>query len=259
MTSMTSRLSVADPKLLSLLAAAELRGEEPMPPRRSPVRFPGLGGTVGTERPVPPAAVLRMDLDEPAAAPFQPGPEMEDWVRATFLREEAPFWDSRLAHLAEAEIAFLWAAEPTRQRGMTVIGTAEIYGAPPSLSGWRKDRLAFQLREWFGERDRDFLITLCAPWMLQADDASYCATVMHELAHCGQRLDEAGNPWPNRDGSPVFKLKGHDVEVHLIEVEWFGVDAAAGATKQLVEAAQRPPLAGRAAIVGACGNCLRPN
>jgi uncharacterized FAD-dependent dehydrogenase len=42
-------------------------------------------------------------------------------------------------------------------------------------------------------------------------------------------------------------------EEHVRVVELFGVGAAAGKTKELVEAARRGPLVAHAQIVGVCG------
>ena len=120
---------------------------------------------------------------------------------------------------------------------------------------WSKARQEQQITEWFGEMP-DFLITLDANYAAQCDDVTFCAVVEHELYHCGQALNEFGAPKFNQTtGLPVYAIKGHDVEEFVGVVRRYGVGAAAGQTRALVEAANSAPEIGKAKVSGACGSC----
>jgi putative metallopeptidase len=254
------RLGVADPRGLNLATAADFEAvlglgvlelAAPIDQRAAFLAtLPEPGGR-SAGRPIPPAEVL-----SGGPSLFLPAPEVAAWTTAAFLLPGAPFYDERNAHLAEARIAYLWAQEPLKRQGQIYCGTAELACPPPSLSGWKKLRFEHQFRQWFGEEPHDFLITLWAEYVARVEDASFCATVLHELCHCGQRVDEFGDPKPNQQtGRPMYKIVGHDVEEHVMVIQWFGVGAGAGKTRELVETAGRAPLAGTTAIWGACGTC----
>jgi hypothetical protein len=205
---------------------------------------------------MPPASVLPSDEDEDASVLFIPAPEVEEWTRAAFLAEGGPFWDERNSHLADARLAFLWAARPLKRQGQLYCGTAELAKPPNSLSGWKKDRFEWQFKQWFGSEPFDFLITLWGTAVAEAEDASFCGLILHELQHCSQAEDEFGSPKFHRDtGLPIFCMRGHDAEEFVATVEWFGIGAGAGKTRELVEAAGRAPLASPASISLACGTC----
>lgn len=247
------RLQVADSSKLSLASFDDLAAhgvEAPDPREAFLARYPAAreGERI---RPIPPPDVIGG-----SAHLFRPAPELAPWVEMAFLAEGAPFLDERNAHLAEARIAYLWAAEPMKRQGDLYCGTAEMATPPANLSGWRKLRFEHQFREWFGNEPYDFLITLWAAFALRVDDATFCATVLHELCHCGCERDEEGEIRRSRTtGRPKYRMKGHDVEEHVRVVEWFGAGASAGRTAELVAAAGLPPRAGVAAIAGACGTC----
>lgn len=140
----------------------------------------------------------------------------------------------------------------------TVAATAEIPRPPQGVSAWAKARWAQQIREWF-KIIPDFLLTFSAPIWIDVDcDWTRCAIAEHELLHCAQAVDGFGVPrFSSKDGKPVWALKGHDAEEHVDIVARYGVGAAAGGVRELVEAASRPPLIGQAQISIACGYCLR--
>lgn len=133
-----------------------------------------------------------------------------------------------------------------------VIGTAED-PSPTGGSKWRNARSEIQLRSWFGTVP-DFLITLYAPFLSQADNRTFCSVVEHELYHCTQRLDEYGSPKFKQDGSPVFGIRGHDVE------EFIGVAVRYGMTADLAklfDAVKLTKQVSDSTIEGVCGTCLR--
>jgi hypothetical protein len=80
------------------------------------------------------------------------------------------------------------------------------------------------------------------------------ALVEHELYHAGHARDEYGLPKFRRDGSPAFRLRGHDVEEFVGVVRRYGAEAAG--VSALVDAAAGRPEVAAAHIAEACGNCL---
>src|SRR5690606_6326227 len=113
------------------------------------------------------------------------------------------------AHLAGADLCFLWAASGFAKAGRYVLGQAEqvMFRA----GGWQKARQEQQMVEWFG-RVPEFLITLAADYCATCSDEEFCALVEHELYHIGHLKDEYGAPAFYRDGRPKLGIQGHDVE-----------------------------------------------
>jgi hypothetical protein len=193
-------------------------------------------------------------LDPLAPAAFVPTPELADWVRRTFVEDGAPLLNEEHLHLRAADIGFLWTNVQNRRQGRTVLGQAEL-GTPQGANGgaWGRARALIQRREWFGEVP-DFIITLDAGYGSDCSPAEFCALVEHELYHCAQAKDPFGMPRFHRDGSPVFTMRGHDVEEFVGVVRRYGADAAH--VRALVDAANRPPEVAGASIAQACGTCL---
>lgn len=205
-------------------------------------------------RPRPPERLLGA-AGAITAIPFEPAQDLEAWARATFIDEEALLLNEEHAHLRDAVLGFLWCAVPNSRGGNAVVGQAEM----PSIQGgkWARARFFQQVEAWFGSVP-NFLITLHADFADQADDATFCALVEHELYHCGQAKDRFGLPkFSKQTGLPIFSMRGHDVEEFVGIVARYGVGAAAGQTAALVEAASRAPLVCSADIAGACGTCGR--
>ena len=191
---------------------------------------------------------------ELTSTPVRPAPELEAWARATFLDEDAPLANEDHAHLRDADLGFLWCSVGNARSGNAVVGQAEL----PSIQGGRWARVRFfqQIEGWFGLVP-DFLITLHADFADQADDATFCALVEHELYHCGQERDGFGAPKFRKDGSPALAIRGHDVEEFVGVVARYGVGAAAGRTSAFVAAAIEGPTIAAADIAGCCGTCGR--
>lgn len=203
-------------------------------------------------RPEPPGAML----EQHARDAFVPAPDVAAFVRETLLNEDSPLWNGDHAHLAAAEIAFLWTNVPNQRQQKAIAATAEI-PRPPTGNAWTKARYWIQMRDWFGwaSDDIDFLITIDANWAAQASDVHFMALLDHELYHCAQATDEFGMPKFKKSGSPVFAMLGHDVEEFVGVVRRYGAQAGAGMTRELVEAANNEPEIAAADIAAVCGAC----
>jgi hypothetical protein len=191
-------------------------------------------------RPYPPDELL-----EPYPWGFRKAPEVELWLRESFLNEDSPLYNEEHVHLNMARIGVLWTNYVAAQHGVTFVGSAEI--PQPRGRLWVKHRQEYQFEQW-GFQSIDFLITLYAPFAAEVDDATFCALVEHEIYHCGLHHY-------TRKGNPVFTIRGHDVEEFVGIVKRYGAGAAAGATKQLVRAAMRGPTVADVSIRGVCGTC----
>lgn len=183
---------------------------------------------------------------------FLAAPGVHEWVTRTFLKRESTLYNPDHDHLNEAHIGFLWTNVENRRQMRRVIATAEDPN-PAGGSKWKNARAEQQLREWFGAIP-DFLITLYAPFLVEADNRTFCAIIEHELYHCAQKLDEFGSPKFQSDGLPAFAIRGHDVE------EFIGVATRYGMTadiKKLFDAVSSTRQVSDRAIDGVCGTCLR--
>lgn len=200
------------------------------------------------KRPMPP-----IDMLEPVPEIFAPSQDLREWVTATFIAEAGELANPDHAHLADAEIGFLWTNVDNARAMRVVAGQAELM-PPMAMGKWQRARAMQQVTEWFGDLP-DFLITIHAPIAATMDDASFCALVEHELYHCAQAVDRYGMPKFRDDGSPIFQIRGHDVEEFVGVVARYGAEAAG--VSAMVEAAARRPSVGVASIAGACGTCLR--
>lgn len=206
-------------------------------------------------RPAPPAA-----LCEPGRL-FVGAPDLEAWAEATLLNPNSPVFNADHAHLldGEAGIVYCWSSWPGRAKGRAIAGLCELY--PPGERQWPKARGYASVLDWWadqgGDPDEgpDFIVTLYAPWFAEANDRSALAVLDHELLHCGAQLDEDGEPRYNGEGRPIWRVKPHDVEVHLSEVERYG--AYSPELRRLKAALDAPPLVSDADLSVACGTCGR--
>lgn len=204
-------------------------------------------GRYVSERPMPGHSV-----DEVAPDRFAPAPEVEKWIRTVFIDPYAPLHNPDHQHLEFARLGVLWTNKSYRKQQRWILGQAED---PKGNTGgaWKKGQREQQLTEWFGYLP-DFVITLYAPRLAAFDDRSFCAVIEHELYHCAQSTTDTGAPRFHLDGSPMFAIRGHDVE------EFFGVAARYGLPKDLrslVELANQQPQLPDRLIEGACGTCLQ--
>jgi hypothetical protein len=209
-----------------------------------------LPATISARRPRPP-----IDLAEGASTvvPFWPAPDFAEWVFDTFINEGAPLENPEHSHLQGSSIGILWTSRDNGKRGKLVVGRAELGESVGGSDAWTKGRAVQQLEAWFGHVP-DFLLTFHAPFSDQADDATFCALVEHELSHCAQEVDAYGAPKWTRDG-PKYCMRGHDVEEFVGVVRRYGADAAG--IKDMADAIAVGPLIAKADITFACGNCQR--
>jgi hypothetical protein len=75
------------------------------------------------KRPMPPAAML--DPGGFDAPTFVPTPELETWMRTTFIDEGAPLQNEDHLHLRYAQIGVLWTSIENSRNGRRVVGQAE--------------------------------------------------------------------------------------------------------------------------------------
>lgn len=186
-----------------------------------------------------------------------PAPQLAAWLQAMFINERSKLYNPDHAHLADANIGVLWTSAKNSRGGRVIHGTAEIPRPPSGMSKWHKARWDWQMRGWFGDVIPDFILTFYLPFVLGATDAaSVFALFEHELYHCGQAIDEFGEPrFRKSDGRPVWTIVAHDVEEHIGVVRRYGAKAAG--VGALVEAALREPEISEALILAACGTCGR--
>lgn len=200
------------------------------------------------KRPMPSADLVDVD----GSALFVPAPDLLAWVRSTIVGD-GPLYNPEHDHLVDAHLGFLWTNVANGRNGKRIVGTCEI----PNVQGnrWLKARVDQQLCDWFGDVP-DFLITLDALFAVEADDATFCALVEHELFHASQAVDAFGEArFSQETGRPIFAMRGHDAEAFIGVTRRYGVGAAESGVAELVKVAARPPEIAQARIDAACGAC----
>jgi hypothetical protein len=203
-------------------------------------------------RPRPPEILI--DEEYVGIVYMLPAPELDAWIRKTFLDDSSPLYNEEHIHLTRADFRSMWTNVPNVKGQMRVAATAEM----PFMRGsaWSKARQEVQMQEWFGGIPT-FLLTFDAVLAVEADDLQFTARVEHELYHCAHARDEFGAPKFNDAGQPKFTMKGHDVEEHTGIMRRYGPHGCAGDTIAFLEAAQRMPEIGEVEILGVCGTCGR--
>lgn len=200
-------------------------------------------------RPRPPSSMF----EEIFAPAFVPAEEMPRWVEATFLDPSSPVHNPDHAHLAHADIGYLWTTVGNSKEGRRVIGQCERGSSQGTMGKWSRARAEMQVKQWFGHVP-DFIITLDADYCRECGDAEFMALVEHELYHAAQDVDAFGAPKFNKStGRPVFVIRGHDVEEFVGVVRRYGADAAG--VRAMVDAANQKPEIARVQIAHACGTC----
>lgn len=203
-----------------------------------------LARLIHDTRPQPPADLGAID----DFAPDTHG--LGAWARRTFIGAGGALENARHEPLQDATIGWLWTTFDAQDRNRRILGECKLIRPPQKR--WGSAMGAHQLREWFGE-DLDFLITIDANAAAEMDDWSFCALIEHELCHAAQDVDDEGEPRFTRDGEPIFRIIGHDVEEFVDVVARYGADATG--TRAMVKAANAGPSIGAAAIAAACGTC----
>lgn len=199
------------------------------------------------QRPQPPA-----DIFEISGASFVPSSDLEGWARQTFIEPDAELANEEHFHLNQARIGFVWTTTANARAGNRIVGQCELM-PPMAMGRWQKARAEQQIEEWFGYVP-DFLITLDASYAVQCDDIAFMSLVEHELYHAGQEQGPFG-PKFRKSGLPAFAIRGHDLQEFVSIARRYGVDACAGAAREFVEAANRPPEIAPTRVAQACGTC----
>lgn len=200
---------------------------------------------VRDSRPMPP-----FDASE-LALRFEPDQDgLGAWVHRTFIEEGGVLENPRHGHLRHAHIGWLWTNAEHRDRNRVAAGTCQLI--PPAQAKWSSQKAIYQLVGWFGQAP-DFLITISAPHAAEMDDMSFCALIEHELCHAAQDVDDTGMPRFTREGEPIYRVIGHDVEQFVDVVSRYGADATD--TREMVSAANAGASVGMASVAMACGTC----
>lgn len=191
-------------------------------------------------------------LDEPGQGTL-PAIDLASFFLAALLSPDSRLYNVEHEHLLTAKIGFLFTDTPATRKGKHIMGQAEM---PSQMSGspWAKARALQQYCDWFGE-PQDFIITLYAPYVLQAAPIEQMALLEHELYHCGHVHDSQGIPKFKQDGSPVFGIRGHDVEEFVGVARRYGISAGEG--RALAEALLSGPELSPVTVSAVCATCIR--
>lgn len=198
------------------------------------------------KRPRPPETLAVVDDFAPDAD------GLGAWVEAMFLDPAGPLHNPRHDHLRAAHIGWLWTTAAQTDRDKAVAGQCEL--VQPQQRKWSSARTHWLMRHWFGDTP-DFIITIDAAFAADADDWAFCALIEHELCHAAQDVDPFGEPRFDREGKPLFRVVGHDVEQFHDVVERYG--AVAAGVDHMTRLANAGPIFGQAQMAAACGTCAR--
>ncbi|NPE52396.1 hypothetical protein E0I03_15320 [Dickeya dadantii] len=201
------------------------------------------------KRPCAPQSFIAPDSPHPYTR-LTPASDIHDWINDNIISESGYLHNPDHEHLAEADIAFMWASSAFEKNGRVVLGQCEE--VMMRAGGWQKARMEQQMYEWFG-RVPQFIITLAADYCAECSDLDFCALVEHELYHIAQATDQFGAPKFNKEGQPVLKLRGHDVEEFVGVVRRYG---ASREVQELVDAANKPAEIAHLDVARACGTCM---
>lgn len=204
-----------------------------------------IASIIRDTRPPPPLALL-----ESYAPIFEPADDLGAWVNRTFIEEFGVLVNERHSHLRHAEIGWLWTNAEHFERNRQAAGVCRMIG--PTQKKWGRQLADFHLSQMFGMVP-DFVITISVPIAATIDDWSFCALIEHELSHAAQDVSLDGEPRFTKDGNPIFRMVGHDVEEFVDVVARYGADATG--TRPLVTAANAGATVGQAQIALACGTC----
>lgn len=206
------------------------------------------------KRPHPSAELLDPVATEPR---FAPAPDLEQWLRATFIQPLSVLYNPEHTHLQSASLGVLWTNVANERHGNVVAATCEI-PIPSQGNTWQKARLVYQLQEWFGAVP-DFLLMFHAGLCDEASDTAFCATAEHELYHAAQARDQYGTPrFRKDDGSPIWTIKGHDVEEFVgIASRYGGSGVLNPKLQEMAKALRNAPTVESHEVRLVCGTCLR--
>jgi Putative phage metallopeptidase len=123
------------------------------------------------------------------------------------------------SHLREGEATIEWLlrVDPKVQAGRRVLGTCYL----PTVQGQLKDFFMWMLEREFGHIPH-FLIILDREYWAESSPREREILVYHELCHAVQAVDKFDAPRFDKDGQPMWALRGHDVEEFTATVERYG-------------------------------------
>lgn len=119
----------------------------------------------------------------------------------------------------EARIEWLLRDDEYRKQGRKVLGACYLPSVQGSLSGLFDWLLA---NHFGGEEPVDFLIILDREFWESSDDKTREILVYHELCHAAQAVNRDGDPRFDKDGRPVWSIRGHDVEEFVAVARRYG-------------------------------------
>lgn len=122
-------------------------------------------------------------------------------------------------HLLDNEIDIDWLirCDEKVKGGRQILGT--VY--QPMVQGELRDMFEWLLTRLLGRLPR-FLVVLDDAYWQQATPLQREILVFHELSHIRQKLDRYGAPRFDKDGLPIYGLRGHDVEEFTQVVARYG-------------------------------------
>ncbi|WP_324280294.1 putative metallopeptidase (plasmid) [Sinorhizobium kummerowiae] len=204
---------------------------------------PTVAGTFTWEDFSPATPSLIEDIE---SGTFFPANDLPEWVETTFLHPSSPIHNEEDAHLAHAEIGFLWTVENSR-KGRRIIGQCEEGKPQGAMGKWARARAEMQVKQWFGFVP-EFIITLDAEYYRQCGDAEFMALVEHELDHAAKETDAFGAPkFSTSTVRPVLTAKSSSSSfVPMGRRRWCPCDR---------RCCQPPPEIARGQIAHACGTC----
>lgn len=122
-------------------------------------------------------------------------------------------------HEHDVQFGWLMRGVPKEKGGKTELGS--VHDVKTMFQGAFKD-FGLQLLEGMLGYLPQYVVVINGPWWEQASAMEREALVFHELSHVKQAVDKFGALRFNRDGNPVFRIVGHDIEAFGVEVQRYG-------------------------------------
>lgn len=125
------------------------------------------------------------------------------------------------APLAEHEVSFGWLMRTTPKEKGGKVELGSVHDTKTMFQGAFKDMGLMLLERMLGYLPQ-YLVVINAEWWDQASDIDSEALIFHELMHVKQAVDQYGALRFDRDGYPVWRLVGHDIEEFNAVVARYG-------------------------------------
>lgn len=124
-------------------------------------------------------------------------------------------------HLKDNEVSIGWLMRCDEKIKGGRLELGSVHDTKTMFQGGFRDLGLQLLAGMLGELPQ-FVIVLDKAWWTQAGARDREALVWHELAHIKQGLDRYGAPRFDREGNPVWEIRGHDVEAFNSELARYG-------------------------------------